>query len=1645
VTRSPRTTSAASQTDSELLTFLIADIRGYTAFTQRRGDEAAARLAATFAEIAREGVEARGGTVIELRGDEALAVFASARQALRAAVELQLTFVDETERHPDLPLTVGVGLDAGEAVPVEGGYRGGALNLAARLCSQARAAEILASQALGHLARAVEGIRLVEGPTLELKGLGAVVALHVMSEAEDSESLAARLEQAMRGGSGTASGQPVDLPAELDAIDPIVGRDRELRRARWAWRQARRGPGRVLAVIGSRGAGKTRLVSDLAYSAADDGALVAYANGSAPDAIAEAVGRVRDTDGLALLIIDDLDELSEADAQLQRIVASVKDRSVLALVTLRDEDAARLSSSLTRTVGDEGLIVLGPLETSAVRAIGALYLGDASESLPADSIRKSTGGAPAAIHLAVSEWAQAEATRMLGESAGRATANRRAAQRQTAELADNVISLQRVRDRMRRYGADEPADAAAEPHDSPYKGLATFQAADSRLFFGRERLVAELVARLAGASFLAVVGPSGSGKSSAVRAGLVPALASAMLPGSDVWIVAVMRPGEHPLRELDRVVWSALPEAVRDRIAGTDLPLRAARTALGEGQRLVLIVDQLEEVFTICTDAEERSAFVDALTEAANDERSAATVVATIRADFYGHAASYSDLAQLLAENHALVGPMTAEEYRRAIEEPAVTVGARIEPGLTDALIEEVLGEPGALPLLSTALLELWQHRDRRTIPLAAYRSTGGVRGAVARLAEQAYLGLSEQQQQVARSIMLRLAGPGEGDAVVRRRVPLAEFDAERSPDVKAVLRTLTDARLVTVSEGSAEVAHEALLREWPRVRAWLEEDRSGRRLHQHLIAAAQEWAAAGRDMGELYRGARLSSALDWTAAHNLELNELEREFLTRSRARTEQEVDRQRRTNRRLRLLLVGAGSSLVLAIGAGGIAFLQRNAAEVNAQAANQAATQATAQRLGAQALVEKDLDLSLLLARAGVALHDSPVTRGNLLSTLVRSPAAIAVKRPLSGRLLNIQANPVGKEVLVSNNAGQTAIFDPLSDAEPKVFQAGFGFFGGDGRAVLDKGQGSFDVLDLKTGEQKHLFTLPENTGGFFMTSDLTRLAVTTRDGSEVRIHRLPSMEVVRTLHPPSGSAFLDLTWFTDDQHLVTVDHIGPLPPPDEIGRAFEEPAYYSWWDAAGSAPLGRLREEKPFGVALAGDGHTVAVRRVDGSVSIHDFKTGKGHSLKGRHNGSVQGAGFSPDGQTLITTGDDRVGLVWDVASGELLDTLTGHNGRVFGPGFSPDGLTAYTVSLDGSLMAWDLGGARRLDHRFDLGPVAALESPSIPDLSADGRYLARPQAGGIVTIRDGGTLKEVTRIEAAPGGEVLEVAFSPDGSLLATGDAVGDVAIWTTDTWSQLASVAGPSTKEQVRTLEFSPDSSLLLGGTAVAALRIGDPPPAPDGFIYMWKVASREPLRPPLHVEAPVYDAVFSPDGSMFAAGIETEPARAKVWQTSNGKQAYQVQMSDFVARGLAFSPDGTLFLTGGGDGLVEFWDAATGAQRGRPIRASSGFTLSLDFDPSGQVLLTTGTDGTARLFDVRTRSQIGAPLPGIDNRWVFAEFAPDGKRVYGAYDEGSGYVWDVDPQHWSAHACAVAGRDLSEQEWERFLPDRPYQHVCAP
>ena len=520
-----------------------------------------------------------------------------------------------------------------------------------------------------------------------------------------------------------------ELPPELDAsrAPALAGREDEVADLLDRWERARGGHGAVVTISGEHGIGKTRLAMELAGEVHRLGALVLYASGlGAADGVDWVIAQAREAASPLLLVLDDLDRAGPAvHAELRGLAAGVGALPVMVLAAGSDVER----------VAPEGAVrlALGPLGLDAVATIAASYARDQpDEDVPVEWLFERSGGAPLRIHEAASEWASHEAERRIGAVAGRAAEGRVQLRSMEAELAGGIVDLQAVRERAASIARPETQVVC------PFKGLAAFDTDDAEYYFGRERLVAELVARIVGAPLLGIVGPSGSGKSSVLRAGLLPALAAGVLPGSETWEQVIIRPGEHPLWELNR-----------------------AGAAVSDQSRLVLAVDQFEETFTACDDDVERDAFVGSLVHAARDTRGRCVVVLAIRADQYERCAAYPALSGLLAANHVLVTPMQREELRDVVERPAQRVGLVVEPGLTDALVADVEGEPGALPLLSTALLELWQQRDGRRLHRAAYERSGGVRGAVGRLAEEAYAHLDPRQQEIARSALVRLAAEG--------------------------------------------------------------------------------------------------------------------------------------------------------------------------------------------------------------------------------------------------------------------------------------------------------------------------------------------------------------------------------------------------------------------------------------------------------------------------------------------------------------------------------------------------------------------------------------------------------------------------------------------------------------------------------------------------------------------------------------------------------------------------------------------------------------------------------------------------------------------------------------------------------------------
>ena len=1293
--------------------FLIGDVRGYTRFTREHGDAAAARLASRFAELARDAVEARGGRVIELRGDEALAVFGSASQAVRAGTELVAICADEASASAELPLLVGVGIDAGAAVPVEDGFRGAALNTAARLCSQAAAGQVLLTSDFVARHGDVTGVRFAPVGAVELKGFAGPVDI-----------VQAIGEERPRPPCGVSE----PLPFELETEVPLVGRARELAWLRGMWRQVARGFGGVVVISGPAGIGKTRLAAEAAAFASAHGGAVTYVGGGG-DAAARALVAVRSAASarcMSLFVLDELDPVADALLpSLQELVPAIESRAALVLCLTREAETAapvgRLLAAIDRQGGaHKQLLPLGPLD---VAAIASLYAPRDMETVPLETITRSSGGVPGRVHELMSDWARQEAARRL-EAAAEFLAADRQRRRSELDYANTVIGL-----KLARIFAPEPSRSPIDPAVGPFKGLASFEEADTALFFGREQLVGELAARTVGVGMLALVGASGSGKSSVIAAGLMPSLREGLLPGSDAWHTALIRPGDHPCAELEDV----------------ERP---------SGQRLVLAVDQFEEIFTLCADELERAEFVRRLVELAADPESA-VVILGVRGDYYGHCAIYPELAEHVAANQVLVGPMSGDELRRAIELPARRAGVRVESTLSDALVAEIGDEPGGLPLLSTALVELWQERESGWLRLSALERLGGVRSAVARLAESSYEHFDEAERLAVRRLFLRLVASTEDGSIARRRVKLSELDLDREVDLATVVGRLTEDRLLTAQAGTVEVAHEALLREWPRFQEWLADDAQGRELREHLIQTARRWDDAGRDPSELLRGARLGTTLEWAAGREAELNAAERDLLVASRSHAESVAERQRRQNRRLRGLLAGATVLLLAAVAGAAVALQQRASAKHEA-------TVALGRQLGAEAVSEPRIDRAMLLARESLNLDRSTQTKGTLLATLLREPSVTGTfALPIQDRPQRVQVSPDGRTIAVITNNNVMRFFatDTHRQLAPlAAFNLPYSYIA-DGSMIVAKSTPNtvyYVRVDAKTHRTLQKFVFSRL---FMRTSNIpTTVLVATPDDRYLfffwavmnpngsagpayaerwDLQRGGASDLV----PLDQRDMLAATATRDGRLIVVTDGAVTTWDPDTMRRVGKVPSPVS---ANGQSPA----------TAVSPDGRRVAYGLSNGTVEFLDVTTGNTTTGVGSP-APVRGLSFSPDSRLAASGSDDKLTIVWNPRTGHTLERLGGHGSRVLGTAFSSDGKTLYSASLDGTVLRYDIGNNARFGATFSVG--AAIPYPRIGAfpltvpfaISHDGRLLAARSADSVVGLFSVTSLQRQASIALPP--------------------------------------------------------------------------------------------------------------------------------------------------------------------------------------------------------------------------------------------------------------------------------------------------------
>jgi WD40 repeat protein/DNA-binding SARP family transcriptional activator/energy-coupling factor transporter ATP-binding protein EcfA2 len=1294
-------------------------------------------------------------------------------------------------------------------------------------------------------------------------------------------------------------GEASELPPQLDATTALEGRGPELAWLRERWQRARSGAGGVVVLVGERGIGKTRLLAEIAGDAQAAGAAVLYGSGGGPaDAILQAVAAARAATHPTLLVVDDADRAGAGVlSALDGLEDAVAQLPVLVLAGARDADA------LAGIEAD--CLTLGPLDVRAVGSIALRYAPSAgTEDVPAETLLHESAGLPLRVHQLAGRWARGEAASRVGATAELAAAGRADLRAMETTLATSVFDLQTADTEIAMVGGEDDA-----PIVCPFKGLASFEAEDAEYFFGREKLVAQLVARLVGAPLLGVVGPSGSGKSSAVRAGLLPALAGGVLPDSEHWAQVVMRPGEHPLEELERAV-----------------------TGLRRDQRMVLAVDQFEETFTTCRDEEERSEFIGALVSGAQDPHVRAVVVIAIRADYYGRCAAYPELSSLLAANHVLVRSMRPEELRRAIELPAQRAGLRVEPELTDALVADTEDEPGALPLLSTALLELWQRRRGRRLRHADYEHTGGVRGAVARLAEDAFERLDDEQKVVARGVFMRLAGEGADGTVERRRVPLAELETGGSEAAGRVVALLTDQRLLTVSEGAVEVAHEALLREWPRLRGWIEEDREGLRIQRRLTAAAQDWDRVDRDADALYRGSRLTEALEWRTRREPTLNPLEREFLDASDARRRRDrAIRRRRIELAFAALAVALAAITVVAI----VAVHQRRDADRERNVA-------VSRELALQSADAVDVDPELAVRLALSALD---AARTDQAGAALRQ-ATLAFHQLASFRADSLTArtaaySPDGEHAVTGGDDGVARVWDVRTHRTVARLAAHRGAvlaarYSPQRRSIaLGFADGALVVTDPSLGAPRQLVRVvgkPVHSVAF--SADGARLAAGFDDGT------------VRVVTARGSGQALALTGHEGAVNGVDISADGR-----RVVSAGEDGTVRVWDVATGAGSQilhrGKLKETD---VAFSPDGRLILGVGFDGWARLWSARTGAPRArLKGGER-ELYAAAFSADGRRFAVGGVDGVTRVWSVEGTALLTTLRGQRSQVYDVGFGATSDRVISAGDDGTARIWDAGRTQ------------SWVIPGLADnisFSPDGRLISSGSEDGTARIWDTATGKLRASVPG-PGGYTLS-RFSPVANDVLIGrSASSSLLVWPLSTRSPKVVARFPK-GSGINGARFDPTGTRIIYADAQRGLAIHD-------------LRSGRDLRLG-GTPKDIYDVQISPDDRR--AAVATEKGDVVVWRVDRpGKPERIFRGHEGHINALAYSRDGTI-ASAGADRTVRVW-SPTGATKA-VLRGHEDELTSVSFSADGTRVLTSSSDGTARLWDPRSGDALVVLQAGED------------------------------------------------------------------
>ncbi|KAA2254060.1 hypothetical protein F0L68_31100 [Solihabitans fulvus] len=1214
--------------------------------------------------------------------------------------------------------------------------------------------------------------------------------------------------------------------------------------------------------------------------------------------------------------------------------------------------------------------------------------------------------------------------------------------------------------------------------DCPYPGLAAFGPEQAGWFFGRDTLIAELVTRLDHrrhtGGMQVVIAPSGAGKSSLLRAGLLPKLDHAALPGSDRWPKVVLTPTVDPLwvlaANLARLTDTDVPELVERLTANPSLCLPMLADALRDRTdddpraRVVVVVDQFEELFTLCVDDRQRRAFIEVLVELAGGRADSrlgvdpvGLVVVGVRADFYAACLDHPRLRAALQDAPLVVGPMSDEELRETILRPAWGTGLDVEPGLVELLLHDLgttsgTGEDAAgaheagrlrLPLLAHALRVSWQQRNGSTLTVAGYLHTGRIQDAVANSAEEVYANLDDAGRLAAQWLFLRLTKIGDGTEDTRRRVRHAELvsGSTNPAEVAAVVDAFTEARLLVRQQDTVEITHEALIRGWPRLRGWIDTDRVGRLTHQNLEEAAAAWHQHDRDQSALYRGSQLDTADTWAATSAPgDLSPTAREFLTASTTARRRGTRRRTATIAALAALALVATATAVIAVQQQRDALRQRDLAVYS-----RILTEADELR-GTDTSLSAQLDLVAHRIQPGDETYTRLITAGNTpLST------------PLTGHtgsVWSVAFSP-DRRTLASVGADHTVRLwntatpgEAASLGQPLIGSFGIVWtvaFSPDGH-TLATGSNDNTVRLWNVTDPARPSALGQPLSGH---TDAIYSVAFSPDGHTLASASADHTVLLWNVSDPNQPTSLGqpLTGHTDSVYSVAFSQDGHTL---ASGSADHTVRLWNVADPTQPTPLGQPltgHTGTVFSVAFSPDRRTLASTGADYTTRLWNITdpsqpTSFGAPLTGHFN-TVTALAFSQDGHILATASDDQTVRLTDTSNPRqptpLGQPLTAHTNAVTALAFSQDGRTFATGSRDSTVRLWSLPASPLTGHTNYVYSVA---------FSPDGHTLATGSRDSTARLWDTTNPARPTPLGTLTGhtNTVLSVAFSPDGHTLATGSYDKSIRLWNLADPGRPTPLGQPllGHTDAVWSVAFSPDGHTLASGSA-------------DKSVRLWNISDptrATPLGEPLVGHTNVVRSVaFSPDGHTLATGSEDKSIR--LWNLTDPAKALPLgepltDHTDYVY-GVAFSPDGHTLASASADSTIRLWNTNNPNKTtplGQPLKGHTNYVYAVAFSPDGHTLASASADSTIRLWNTNNPNKttpLGQPLKGHTNYVYAVAFSPNGHALATGSSDLSVRLWGLDVDQDVAWICAATRNTLTAEQWQRYVGgDLPYQPPCG-